>query len=163
VSSSSSLMVEAADAAMGLDIGDTRRAQFHGTRHRRILLDPKMRPVRVVVREVLAEQPAQMLVVENDGVIEQVAPHRSHEALGYSVLPGALVARTPDGKGLWDSFLPLRRGLSGTGSTRPPPHDVLELAFDNRPRTGGRDAVHPFAHDALAEAARQLELGQGSE
>ncbi len=48
-------MVEAADAAMGLDTGDTRGAQFHGTRHRRILLDPK------------------------------VAPHRSHESLGYSV------------------------------------------------------------------------------
>ncbi len=34
-----------------------------------------------------------MLVIENDGVVEQVAPYRPHESLSHPVLPRALVAR----------------------------------------------------------------------
>jgi len=53
-----------------------------------------MRPIIVVVGQVLAEQSPKMLVIENDGVVEQFAPYRPHEPFGHPVLPRALVART---------------------------------------------------------------------
>ena len=70
------------------------RTRLHRTSQRRVLVDPEMRPILVVVGQVLAEQAAKMLVVENDDVVEQLAPNRPHESLGHSVLPRALVART---------------------------------------------------------------------
>jgi hypothetical protein len=42
--------------AVGPDGGGTCRAQFHGAGHRRVLLDAEMRPIPVVVGQVLAEQ-----------------------------------------------------------------------------------------------------------
>jgi hypothetical protein len=72
-------VVEATYPTMGVHGGGACRAQVHGTNHRRVLVDPEMRPIPVVVRQVLAEQPPKMLVVENDDVLEQVAPYRPHE------------------------------------------------------------------------------------
>ena len=86
-------MVETSDPASGLNDGGACGAQFHRTSHRRVLLDPEMGPIPVVVRQVLAEQPPEMLAVEDDGVVEQIAPYRPHESFGHSVLPRALVAR----------------------------------------------------------------------
>ncbi len=48
----------------------------------------------MVVGQVLAEQSPKVPVVQDDRVVEQLAPNRPHEALGHPVLPGALVART---------------------------------------------------------------------
>jgi len=59
-------MVETPDPTMGADSGGTSGAQFHRTSHRRVLLDPEVRPVPVVVGEVLAEQPPKMSAVDND-------------------------------------------------------------------------------------------------
>ncbi len=42
-------VVEAPDPTMGVDGGGTCKAQLHGTSHRRVLLDPEMRPIIVVV------------------------------------------------------------------------------------------------------------------
>src|SRR6266508_3549236 len=86
-------VVEATYPTMGVYGSGACRAQVHGTKHRRVLVDPEMRPIPVVIRQVLAEQPPKMLVVENDDVVEQVAPYRPHESLGHPVLPRALVAR----------------------------------------------------------------------
>jgi hypothetical protein len=70
------------------------RTRLHRTSQRRVLVDPEMRTFLVVVGQVLAEQAAKVPVVENDGVVEQLARNRPHKALGHSVLPWALVART---------------------------------------------------------------------
>jgi hypothetical protein len=42
---------------MGVYGGGVCRAQVHETNHRRVLVDPEMRPIPVVVLQVLAEQP----------------------------------------------------------------------------------------------------------
>jgi len=53
-----------------VDGGGTSRAQVHRTSHRHVLFDPEMGPIRVVVRQVLPEQPPEMPIVENDRVAE---------------------------------------------------------------------------------------------
>ena len=70
---------------MGVHSGGAARAQLHRAGHRRVLLDPEMRPIPVVVRQVLAEQPPKMFVVENNDVVEQVSPYGPHESLGHPV------------------------------------------------------------------------------
>lgn len=43
-------VVEATNSTMGVDdAGTCRAARFHGTSHRRVLLDPEMGPIPVVV------------------------------------------------------------------------------------------------------------------
>ena len=85
-------MVESSDPTLGVDARRPCRTVFQGADQRRVLLDAEMRPIIVVVGQVLAEQAPKMPVVEHDGVVEQFAPYRSHESLGHSVLPWALVA-----------------------------------------------------------------------
>ncbi len=46
-------VVEASDPTMGVDGGGTSRAQFHMTSHRRVLFDPEMGPIPVVLRQGL--------------------------------------------------------------------------------------------------------------
>ena len=73
---------------MGVYGGGACRAQVHGTNHRHVLVDPEMRPIIVIVGQVLAEQPPKMLVVKNDDVVKQVGPYRPHESFGHPVLHG---------------------------------------------------------------------------
>lgn len=48
---------------------DPAARRLNGTSHRRVFLDPEMRPIFVVIGHVLAEQAPKMLVIENDGVV----------------------------------------------------------------------------------------------
>jgi hypothetical protein len=59
---------------------------------RSVLVDPAVRAVLVIIGPVLAQQAPQVLLVEDDDVVEQLPPYRAHQALGHSVLPGAVVA-----------------------------------------------------------------------
>jgi hypothetical protein len=63
-------VVQAPDPPPGFDCcRRPRSAPLHGTSHRRVFLDPEMRPIFVVIGHVLAEQAPKMLVIENDGVV----------------------------------------------------------------------------------------------
>ena len=50
--------------------------------------------LRVVVLDVLAEQPSQVIFAQHDHVIEKFAPNRSHEAFRCPILPGTLERRS---------------------------------------------------------------------
>ena len=49
--------------------------------------------LRVVVRDVLAEQPSQMGFVQNHHVVQELPAHGADEALCRPVLPGTLERR----------------------------------------------------------------------
>src|SRR6266511_3986367 len=91
-------VVEATYPTMGVYGSGACRAQVHGTKHRRVLLDPEMHPIPVVVRQVLAEQPPKMLVVENDD--EHHLARLAHEYVAFFNLRRAhqgIAQRTPVG------------------------------------------------------------------
>ena len=48
-----------------------------------------MRPVLVVVANVLGHQAFQVALVENDDMIEQIAAAVPDPALGHAIMPGA--------------------------------------------------------------------------
>ena len=81
-----------ADPPAGSDDCRFQRTMLDGAGHRRILANPEVSPIAVVVRPVLGEQTPQVLLMKNDDVIEQLPPHRTHEALRHPVLPWTLVA-----------------------------------------------------------------------
>ena len=61
------------------------RAQVHETNHRRVLVDPEMRPIPVVVFQVLAEQPPKSNRSGKDGwraVVRVVLAQRDADLLG---------------------------------------------------------------------------------
>jgi len=65
-----------------------------GTRSRRrrsvvwrSLPKPQVRPVFVVVADVFGQEPLQMLFIERDHVVQQIAPATLDPALRYAVLP----------------------------------------------------------------------------
>ena len=84
-------MVQAAESGQGYNfaIGVSIRRRQPTRRSR--LLQREMRPVLMVVVDILAHQPFQMPLVQHDDVIEQVSPAVSNPAFRYTVLP-----RTPE-------------------------------------------------------------------
>jgi hypothetical protein len=46
-----------------------------------------MSPVLVVITNVVLQQPSQVSLIQNNHVIEQVAPYAANPALGNAVLP----------------------------------------------------------------------------
>lgn len=54
---------------------------------RRFLPEPEMRPVVVVVADVIREQPFQIVLVQGNDVIEELAAAAFEPSLGNSVLP----------------------------------------------------------------------------
>jgi hypothetical protein len=48
---------------------------------RGLLLQPKVRPVIVVVADIFGHQPFEVSLVEHDDMVEQVSPAIAHEAL----------------------------------------------------------------------------------
>ena len=75
-------MVQSADPAAGSDDYRSCRTLLYGGRHGSVLVDSEMSPVFMVVGPVLAEQTPKLLVVASDDVVEQLPPHRTHQALG---------------------------------------------------------------------------------
>ena len=75
------------------DLRARRRSVLDGSAHRRVLPEPAMRPVLVMVRDVLAEQASEMPFVEDDHMVEQLCPDASDPAFRGSVLPRRPVRR----------------------------------------------------------------------
>ena len=57
------------------------------TSGRRFFRQREMRPVLVVVTDVLVHQAFQMPFIENDHMVKQIAAAVTNSALGYTVLP----------------------------------------------------------------------------
>jgi len=71
----------------------TLRGRFLRTSCRRLLRQTEMRPVIVVVADVLGHEALEVAFVEYDYMIEQIAA-TADESLCYSILPRALECRT---------------------------------------------------------------------
>ncbi len=89
-------MVQSAEASRGTNrTADWRRNRFWAP-YRRVFPEPQMRPVLVLVVDVLSHQPFQMALIEDDHVIQQVTSATPDPALRDTVLP-----RTTEGSPNW--------------------------------------------------------------
>jgi len=66
--------------------------RFSPTSAGRLLRQPKVSPIIVVVIDVLVHQAFEMALIEDDHVVEQIAAATADEALGNTILPRALKA-----------------------------------------------------------------------
>ena len=99
-------MVEPTDTWERHDAADLRRlylALGGGVR-----LQGHVRPVDVIVGEVLSENSPKMLLVENDHVVETLATDRADQSLGVGILPRG------DAEGDSTRCSPSNRKSSGT-------------------------------------------------
>ena len=69
---------------------DGTRSRHTSSVVRRSLSKPQVRPVFVVVADVIRQEPLQVLFIERDHVVQQIAPATLDPALGYAVLPRTL-------------------------------------------------------------------------
>ena len=89
------------------DWSSIRRLNLSGLGY--LLLQPKMRPVAMVVVEVLVENPPQMLVVEDDHMIQAFPPDRPDRSFDVRILP----RRVRRGEDLFDLEHQRLPGLEG--------------------------------------------------
>src|SRR6266581_3909002 len=89
-------MVQPAESRQGVNLASTRTADFCGPTCWRVLREPKMRPVLVIVVQVRRHQPFEMPLIQDNHVVQQVASATSHPALSNTVLP-----RTAKGRASW--------------------------------------------------------------
>src|SRR6266404_4052171 len=89
-------MVQPAESRQGLNLASTRTADFCRPTCWRVLREPKMRPVLVIVVQVRRHQPFEMPLIQDNHVVQQVASATSHPALSDTVLP-----RTAKGRANW--------------------------------------------------------------
>ena len=87
-------MMKTADTRQGLDFARPVRASLNPPPCRRCLLQPDVGSVGVIVGQILAPQPAQMLLIEGNDVVECLAANISDPTLRDSVLPRAPNTRT---------------------------------------------------------------------
>jgi len=80
-------MVQPAESRKGLNLAFTFRENFCSTTCGRVLREPKMSAVMVIVEEVRGHQPIEMPLIQDDHVIQQVASAASHPTLSNTVLP----------------------------------------------------------------------------
>jgi hypothetical protein len=90
------VMVQAAESRKGLNLAFTLRPNFCRPTCRRVFSESKMCPVFVIVEQVGRHQPFEMPLIQDDHVVQQVAPATSHPALSSTVLP-----RTAKGCARW--------------------------------------------------------------
>src|SRR5947208_4159554 len=103
-------MVQPAESRQGLNLASTRTADFCRPTCWRVLREPKMRPVLVIVVQVRGHQPFEMPLIQDNHVVQQVASATSHPALSNTVLP-----RTAKGRASWlASYVPYSRNHIGS-------------------------------------------------
>ena len=83
-------MVQAAEARHGDNLRTRSRIFCEFSICRRLLAQPKVSSVLVIIADVFVHQPFQMALIEHDYMVEQVAAATADEALGDSILPRAL-------------------------------------------------------------------------
>src|SRR5450759_1931494 len=76
------MMKSAQDSVRTYDAGSLNR-----TRNRRIFVQGSMRSDAVVIIGVRFQNPAQMLLAEDDEVIQTLTPDRSDQPFGKAILP----------------------------------------------------------------------------
>ena len=82
-------MMQTAESWHRCDIGSDRCAFCPFSACWSLLLQPEVRPVVVVVANILVHEPFQMMLIEHDHMVEQVATAVADEALSNAVLPRA--------------------------------------------------------------------------
>ena len=80
-------MMQAAEPGHHDDFAPGLRATHRYATGRRFLRQREMRPVLVVVADVLVHQAFQMAFIQNDHMVEQIAAAVANPALGNAVLP----------------------------------------------------------------------------
>ena len=86
-------MVQAAESREGLNLAFSLRTNCCRPTCWRVLREPKMSSVLMVVEQVRRHQPFEMPLIQNDHVIQQVASAASHPTLSNTVLPGTAKGR----------------------------------------------------------------------
>src|SRR4051812_6514436 len=84
-------MMEAADLCKRDHRTDSDR--LYGSRRRCVFLQRQMRPGAVIVGHVVGKHAPEMRLIQNDHMIEALAPDGSDQAFDISILPGARGAR----------------------------------------------------------------------
>ena len=80
-------MMQTAQSRHGYDLATCTGILFCHATGRRFLRQCKMRPVFVIVTDVLIHQAFQMAFIENDHMVEQIASAVANPALGNAILP----------------------------------------------------------------------------
>jgi len=83
-------IMQPADSGHGNDLSVRCRILFSLSLSRGFLAQPEMRPVLVVVADVLGHQSFQMALIQDDDMIKQIAAAVSDKASCDTVLPGRL-------------------------------------------------------------------------
>ena len=81
-------MMKAAAEWQTLDDGRTLRSRLNGSSSGTVLPEPKMGPVVVVIPQEFRDQPAEMVLVQSDHVVQKAASEGAVHPLHRSVLPG---------------------------------------------------------------------------
>src|SRR5262249_51461485 len=84
-------MMEATEAPQSHNLCASASAPRHWPPRRCPLAEAQVRAVFVGVRDVLAEEPTQMPLGEDDDGVQDLATHAADPALGHAVLPRAAV------------------------------------------------------------------------
>ena len=85
-------VVQTADSAASMDGRERAGTLLNGSARGSVLVDSEMSPVLVVVGPVLGEQASEMFLVENDNVVQELSPCRTHQAFGDPILPRTAIA-----------------------------------------------------------------------
>src|SRR5260370_27715014 len=89
-------MVQTAESRQGLNLASSPGTHFCWPTCWRILPEPEMGPVRMVVANVFAHESLEMPFVEDDHVFQQISSATSNPTLSDTVLP-----RTAKGSAGW--------------------------------------------------------------
>ena len=81
-------MVQSAESWKGSNVPAGWKAWRDRPTHGCVLSKPQMRPVVVVVADVLGHEPFPMPLIQNDHRIQHVSTAASHPALRNTILPG---------------------------------------------------------------------------
>jgi hypothetical protein len=135
-------MMESAKPGHRDDAAHRRRLDMAS--HRRVASERHVRAIRVVVRNVLAEDPTQVVLAEHDQVVDDLPTRRGHPSFGKPIFGGAREAAC-----VWAGT---RDGNVETAQ---------EIIFlDDLPGTVGRRLQHRTSREAVAALlARARERG----
>lgn len=80
-------MVQTAESRQGVNLASHRSAYRGWPTCWRILRESEVRPILMVVANVLGHQPLEVLLIQDDHVVQQVSSTTPHPALRDTVLP----------------------------------------------------------------------------
>jgi hypothetical protein len=86
-------MVQPAESRKGLNLAFTLNPNFCRPTCWRVLREPEMRSVLVIIEQVGTHQPFEMPLIQDNHVVQQVASATSHPTFSNTVLP-----RTANGR-----------------------------------------------------------------